>query len=74
MFLQNCFLPGQDIARNIALSILNENVRVCMLKLDYFQFGRRDHPILEFNSWFEKQQIYFINPTFIKLMNRVQIK
>lgn len=45
-----------------------------MLKLDYFQTGKRDHPISEFNSWFEKQQTYFINPTFIKLMDRVQIK
>lgn len=59
LLLQSCFLPGQDIARKFAIKYTYENVRVYMLKLNYFQTGRRDHPISELNSWFEKQQIYF---------------
>lgn len=64
------FHPGQDVARNFALKIFNESVRGHMLKLAYFQIGRRDPPSFKGGYIHGLKNNSFC---FIGLMNWVQI-
>lgn len=73
LLLQSCFLPGQDIARNFALNTL---MRMWECACWNWTFSKLAEGTTQFQSWIhgmKNNKFIFINPTFIKLMNRVQI-